>query len=763
MTTSSRSSFRPDVEGLRALAVLVVVAEHLVGWPSGGFVGVDVFFVVSGFVITSVLLAELDATGTVSLTAFYARRARRILPAAGVVLVAVVVAAWALWLAPRAWATVLDALASAAFVENWHLVALGTDYLASDGAVSPLQHFWSLAVEEQFYLVWPLLVIAVAVVVRLLRRPGATPALLGAVFGVVLLVSVAWCAWRTGVAPAAAYFDSVGRTWELAAGGLAALAAPGALRLPRAARRVLTLAGQLTIVGSALAVGWALAGPAAAFPWPWALLPVIGTVLVVTAGSGTLGPVESVLVSRPARWVGRRSYSLYLWHFPVIVFAASLGLDGPGWVVAQLALTVLLTTASYRLVEQRVQRSGWLRGAADPTGGSSSVRDTAAVPSSAVGPAPVRAGSPTTAPRRRGARGPVAQVALAVVVGTVVVGASAAQLRGPAWLIDPAAVRAVASPGTSGTPGGPAAPGASGRVVGDPASWSTSSLRAALDGAVAGAGDVPTAVLEGAFSSASAPQIGPEGCRYDVGTDPALVEPCVTGPASAEHVAVVVGDSIALSWMPAVVEALGPDWRVLGLGVGSCSTVEARFHGGDGGTAFADACSESRSHLVDFVERTAPDLVVTSSSAAGVDRLLSGATGAEAAAEWRSGTTSGVERLSRAGGGARVVLLGAPPRGASPAACATRATRAALCTTEVEPRSEAAARAEAAGVADARAAGVDAVRVDVEPWFTSTDGLVPVTAGPLLVRSDAQHLTEQMSRSLAGLVRLHLRGSALAR
>nr|WP_243862549.1 SGNH hydrolase domain-containing protein [Frigoribacterium faeni] len=253
------------------------------------------------------------------------------------------------------------------------------------------------------------------------------------------------------------------------------------------------------------------------------------------------------------------------------------------------------------------------------------------------------------------------------------------------------------------------------------------------------------------------------------------MRPCVAGPASSEHVAVVVGDSIALSWMPAVVDALGPGWRVLGLGIGSCSVIEARYGSGGGDDGFPEACARSRQDLDDFVDRTAPELVVTSSSAAGIERLTSGATGVAAEAEWRRGTAAAVERLSggaagaaagaeagdgtRAGAraGARVVLLGAPPRGASPAACATRPTRAALCSTSLEPRAAATARAEAAGVADAVAAGADAVRVDVTPWFTTSGGLVPVTAGPLLVRSDTQHLTARMSRSLAGLVGPHLR------
>ena len=733
--TAPRPAFRPDVEGLRAVAVAAVVAEHLIGLPAGGFAGVDVFFVISGFVITTGLLGELDATGTVSLTAFYARRARRILPAAGLVVATVVVVASLLWLAPRAWATGLDALASLLFVENWHLVALGTDYLAADRAVSPLQHYWSLAVEEQFYLLWPVLVLAVGLVVRLARRgPAASRRLLAAAFSGVLLLSVAWCAWRTGAAPAAAYFDSVGRTWELAAGGLAALAAPSANALPLAARRAVTLVGQGLVVASALLLGPALAGDVVAFPWPWAVLPVAGTVLVVGAGTGSLGPVEAVLVSRPARWIGRRSYSLYLWHFPVLVFAASLGLAGPGWLGVQLGAVLLLSAASYRFVERGVQRSGWLRAAA---------RHPAPHPGAARG-----------GPARR----PAAQVALAAAVGVVLVGTSAAQLKGPAWLVDPAAARSGLAAVAGAAPSGTTVTVAPGGVT-----WDEASLRSALDAAVARADEVPSTLLDEAFTTSSAPQIGPGGCRYDVGTDPRALRPCATGPASSEHVAVVVGDSIALSWMPAVVEALGPGWRVLGLGIGSCSTIEARFGSGGGDDGFSEACARSRQDLVDFVDRTAPELVVTSSSAAGIERLTSGATGVAAEAEWRRATAAAVQGLSGARAGAaapaggqagtRVVVLGAPPRGASPVACATRATGAALCAAPLEARATATARAEAAGVADAVAAGVDAVWVDVTPWFTTSDGLVPVTAGPLLVRWDSQHLTAAMSRSLAGLVR----------
>jgi peptidoglycan/LPS O-acetylase OafA/YrhL len=165
----ARSRFRADVEGLRAVAVLAVVAYHAgLGWAGGGFVGVDVFYVVSGFLITGLLWEELEHTGRLRFGAFYARRARRLLPAAVLVLVATV-AASSIWLSPlRARVVTGDAAAAALYVANYRFAALGTDYLAERFA-SPLQHYWSLGVEEQFYLLWPLLLVVVFLAGRRLR------------------------------------------------------------------------------------------------------------------------------------------------------------------------------------------------------------------------------------------------------------------------------------------------------------------------------------------------------------------------------------------------------------------------------------------------------------------------------------------------------------------------------------------------------------------------------------------------------------------
>ena len=165
--------FRPDIQGLRAVAVLAVVSHHLIGWPTGGFVGVDVFFVISGFLITGLLLREHQSRGRISLTEFYRRRAKRILPAAIVCLIAVVVAAFLVYRSARFEAVAVDAFFSMLFVANWHFAQVGTDYLASAGPVSPLQHFWSLGVEEQFYLLWPVVLVAILLAIELRVRRSA--------------------------------------------------------------------------------------------------------------------------------------------------------------------------------------------------------------------------------------------------------------------------------------------------------------------------------------------------------------------------------------------------------------------------------------------------------------------------------------------------------------------------------------------------------------------------------------------------------------
>ncbi|WP_084480748.1 acyltransferase family protein [Nocardia grenadensis] len=325
-----RRYFRPDIEGLRAVAVVAVVLFHA-GMPGvgGGFVGVDIFFVISGFLVTGILYRETATTGTVGLARFYGARARRLLPAAGIVLVTTAVAAAVLLPPLQARRVLGDGIASALYAGNYRFALRGTDYLAGDTLPSPFQHFWSLAVEEQFYLLWPVLIAATAWVARR-RRPGATlprpyPVVLVLVAAFSFATSLSW----TGTLPSWAFFSLPARAWELAAGGVIALSAPIWSRLPRFPAAFAGWVGMLLIIA---ACTWF--DEHTRYPGTAALLPVAGTVLVIISGCATprFG-VGRGLAFGPIRAIGRGSYSWYLWHWPVLLLAPwvvghPLGLGG---------------------------------------------------------------------------------------------------------------------------------------------------------------------------------------------------------------------------------------------------------------------------------------------------------------------------------------------------------------------------------------------------------------------------------------------------
>ncbi|MGE0598015.1 MAG: acyltransferase family protein [Dehalococcoidia bacterium] len=306
--------FRPDVEGLRAVAVCLVVLGHAgVPWVEGGYIGVDVFFVLSGFLITALLLRERETAGSTSIVGFYARRARRILPAASLVLIVTVAASYQ-WLGfLRGEAIATDGKWASLFAMNLHLAREGTQYLNVSAPPSPLQHYWSLAVEEQFYLVWPILFLAVCRFGSPMRaRRRLATALL-----CVMFASFAWSVVQTGSNPAWAFFSPLTRAWELAFGGLLAVAAQPFRRLPKPFVPWLSWAG---VVGIALAaLTFTRTTP---FPGSAAALPVLATGMVLVAGGAAPGcGAERLLRLPPFQFLGRLSFSLYLWHWPILVIA----------------------------------------------------------------------------------------------------------------------------------------------------------------------------------------------------------------------------------------------------------------------------------------------------------------------------------------------------------------------------------------------------------------------------------------------------------
>lgn len=374
-----KPAFRPDIQGLRAVAVLSVMANHLLSWPSGGYVGVDVFFVISGFLITGILLREHETTGSISFRGFYVRRVRRIVPAAVLVLAATVVVSVILVGRTRAVGIIYDALSALLFAANWRMAAVGTDYFQVGLPPSPLQHYWSLSVEEQFYFVWPLLLVVVLALGARARLAGGTGrVLLGVVLGVVICVSFAWALFDTKVDPTVAYFSTFSRGWELAVGALVAVAAPMLGRLPQALRPYLGWLGLAGILCSLF-----LINSGTPFPAPGALLPVVSAAAVIAAGIGTDGQGYRLsmfpLTNRVATYVGDISYSLYLWHFPIIVLAlAVLPAGSKKYLIGCALLSVVLAVATYHFIETPIRRSTWLQGLASRTRPATRVRRTTA-------------------------------------------------------------------------------------------------------------------------------------------------------------------------------------------------------------------------------------------------------------------------------------------------------------------------------------------------------------------------------------------------
>lgn len=347
--------FRPDVEGLRAVAIVTVVLYHAaIPGFGGGYVGVDVFFVISGFVITELLLRQVDRYGRPQFGGFYARRARRILPAAGLVAVVAVLATYK-WLGfIRGDDVADDARWVAVFLGNVHFAAIGTNYFQSQLPPSPLQNYWSLAVEEQFYLIYPSAIFLVTLAWRryALRRKVML------FTGAVVILSLKWCIHATAVDGASAYFAIWTRAWELALGGF--VASGGALwaKIKPGIAEFISWAGLAAILFATIEFS-----SATEYPGWLAIIPVGGAALVILGGTRyrRFG-AEAVLMRRVPGLIGRLSYSIYLWHWPVLMIAAQAA-SKPltlGQRAFWLAVSIVAAAITYRIVENPIRYSKWL-------------------------------------------------------------------------------------------------------------------------------------------------------------------------------------------------------------------------------------------------------------------------------------------------------------------------------------------------------------------------------------------------------------------
>ena len=685
---------RGDVQGLRAVAVLVVVVAHAgVPFLPGGFVGVDVFFVVSGYLISGLLYREIGTGRRLSLTHFWARRARRILPAATVVLLTTLVAGLVVLPLLDGRSLVEDSLWAGLFVVNVHFARQDDYFFSRDVEASPLQHYWSLAVEEQFYVVWPLLLLACLALVRAARsrrgsagglRPGR-PLPRRAIAAMLVVLTAASFSWSvlhtTGDAPAA-YFSTLTRAWELGVGALAALVTARVTRhLTRVSASALAAAGLLAVLAACL---WF--SPGTPFPGYAAALPVLGTAAVLLAGAGRARPVTDLLLdNRLMRTIGDWSYSLYLWHWPALVLPEqALGRAlVPAETAAALVATVLLSAATFHLVET-----------------------------------PFRTGR--FAVRLRVRRGLVLYPASLVLV----LGASAG-----AWTW---------TESRSGEYGDNPA------ITADPSGSSSDRAEALVQASVEAARngvEVPSDLNPDLYALPdSIADVGLCDYRTDVR------DLCQRGDVIGDRRMVLIGDSHARAWIPAfdrIAETAG--WQTYYLVKSQCTAAHVTVAPVEEDAPFEE-CSEFHDWTQEQVRNLDPDLVVVASSPPvnGVfDASGTRQTEVEAIAPL---IDAGYDDLFADLGetARRTVLIRDVPKAAeAPGTCLSAENSLKMCAFEPQERS-----AALADVAErsARDGGVQVV--DPTSWLCF-DGDCPAVIGGTLSYRDSDHLTTEYSASLA--------------
>ena len=541
--------FRPDVEGLRAVAIVLVVLYHVhAGLAPGGYVGVDVFFVISGFLITGQLVRELRTTGRVSFLAFYARRVRRILPAAMVTVMVTAVAS-ALLLNPLAAKRALDDLPSAIyFGANIHFAAQGADYFNAGLSPSPIQHFWSLAVEEQFYIVWPLLLVVSSLVWlrvgRRSRRERVRRPVIGAVIVVLAIltaISLMASIRQTATSPSWAYFSIVTRAWELAVGAVVALALPLVARIGRRLAIPLSWAGL-----SCIALAAALFSGTSAYPGDSALLPVLGTAAVIGGGSVRASRrfgAEALLGTPPFQRVGAWSYSWYLWHWPALVLASAVLGHSLSEIeaLAVAVVSLMIAVMSFVLLELPIRR----------------VEIVVRRPALGLG-----------------ASGVLAAIAIAIVVlSRSVAGPLASRFAAPSRLT---------------------------------VAHNLASLRADL---IAGARtiEVPSNLRPALSAVASTlPRIVADGCELGPGRD--QIKPCVYGDRGSHTTVVLFGDSHAAHWFDSLNWISDRrHWRLVVMTKEGCTPAEVTLRDGPN-----SLCARWREKAKARIARLHPTLVIVS-------------------------------------------------------------------------------------------------------------------------------------------------------
>ncbi len=703
---SAQKEFRPDIEGLRALTLLAILLFHAdVPGVSGGFVGPDIFFIISGFVITGQLWREVSTTGTVGLRRFYGARVRRLLPVSAVVGAVTVIASAVLLPPLQADSVMGDGIACALYVGNYWFIHQNVDYFGGHLPPSPFQHYWTLGVEEQFYLVWPVMIIGTLWLIRRTRRrTSATsspsnsskrPYLM--VFAMVAVLSFALSLVTTYLVPPAAYFSLPTRAWDLAVGGMVALTANQWRRLPARAAAITGWAGLALI----LLVCNQLS-PAIPYPGTAALWPMLGTVLVIGAGCAT--PTQGcgrILAFSPMREMGRLSYSWYLWHWPVLVLAPPL-LGHPLGLAGRLAAVLVsggLGVLTLRFVENPLRYAAPLR------------------------------------------RSPLASLAVGGTATAVAAGVGVAMM---AWIPIPV---------------GHGAPGAALTITAAPVSAGAS--MDAYDAAVHQAfAQVQAAVAASAELKAVPSNLEPPVAEASAGQNAMLFNgcfraanqsgqpECATGDTASSTTVALVGDSHAAMWNPAFQQnATQRHWRLEMLAKAGCPLIDVPIAKHLNGLIERFLhCDQWRALILARLRAERPRLVVVSMSRE------------HSEGSWQAGYTpydpAWIDSLSRLvqqlrSTGAKVLVLGPipDPRTSVPECLSGHLDDATACS---PPPSTA---VNDAGIAaETTATKTSGGQYDDLTELFCTTNRCPVIVGNTMVYFDWNHLTPEYSRQLAPVI-----------
>ena len=705
---AEKTGFRPDIEGLRAVAVLAVVLFHAdVPGVGGGYVGVDVFFVISGFLITGLLWREATSTGTVGLRRFYGARARRLLPASATVGVITMIASVFLLPLLEVKSVIVDGITSALYVGNYWFVMRGVDYFASHKPPSPFQHYWSLGVEEQFYLVWPALILATAWLIRRVRRRTRSEATSSqrpylVVLALVAALSFALSLAATPLAPAVAFFSLPTRAWQLALGGLVALTVVHWRRLSSRAGAIIGWAGLALILLACNALSGTTPYPGVA-----ALLPTVGAALVI--GAGCAVPTQGcgrVLGLSPMRAIGRISYSWYLWHWPVLLLAPGL-LGHPLGLAGRVAAALVsggLAVLTLRFIENPLRFADAVRRSPGRSlalgGAATAVAVCVGLGLLAVVPAPVGRGAPAAAPTFATTLVPpgsdmAVQHAFAQVQAAV---AASTDIKAVPSNLDPPFANVEAEQN---------------------AYMGSGCLRAPFQG------DQPE---------------------------------CASGDTGSATTVALVGDSHAAIWNPAFQQAAAQrHWRLETLTKAACPFMDVPVN-----NAFRslvelfEHCEQWRGQMMARLRAEHPRLVVLSVwRGYGHDESLTGFNGYDRA--WLDSLTRLVEQLR--GIGAKVLVLGPvpDPHTTVPTCLSAHLDDATACL----PRRSTAVNQSGIAAESAATTTGGGQYADLTDLFCATDRC-PVIVGNTLVYVDASHLTFEYSRLLAPVMAA-LSDRALAR